>query len=275
MVGVTRFGGVPLTKFFGNGPRENEVDIDAAGGNFRVNGLPVYPSVDGLNSVGYADKVSWFTDFLGDQVPDEMSLKAGSGTGNAVAISAGLGGRLSIKSASDDGAITANASAAELTGLDWRADQGGLVMETRIQCDDISEAYIFIGFTDASQASTLEEPLFLTTTAIDSTATDACGVLYDVDGTTKQWLHGGVKNGTDTTPAYSGAAPVQATYETIRVEVSAAGAVQGFINGVAIGAPVADAVTITVPLLPIIVVANRSANAVTCLADYLFVQGDR
>jgi len=61
----------------------------------------------------------------------------------------------------------------------------------------------------------------------------------------------------------------------VRVEVSAAGAVQGFIDGVAIGAPVANAVTATTPLCPVIVLANRSAAAVTALVDYVWVQQDR
>jgi hypothetical protein len=100
-------------------------------------------------------------------------------------------------------------------------------------------------------------------------------VLVDVDGTTKEWLHGGVKANNDTTPAYSGATPTEGAYEVIRVEVSAAGAVQGFIDGVAIGVAVAAAVTVTTPLCPVIVVANRSANPVTALVDYFYVQADR
>lgn len=239
--------------------------------NNLMDGIPVAES----QSVDPSQKVTWFTDFLGDLLPDEIAVKAGSGTGNAVALSPGAGGRLSIASASDDGAITANASAMELSALDWRADQGGLVMEARIQCDDISEAYIFVGFTDALQHTTLEAPVFLNAADIDSDATDACGVFYDVDGTTEEWCHGGVKADVDTAPAYSGAAPTQDTYHTVRVEVSATGGVRGYIDGTAIGAEVAAAVTATAPLAPIIVVANRSANQVTCLVDYLWVQADR
>lgn len=257
-------------------------------GNWSIDGTAVTSSasemnaLDGitanvteLNSLDRSGKISWFTDFLGDTIPAEAASTAGGGTGNAVALSAGSGGRLSIKSASDDGAFTANASAFALGGLDWRADSGGLVLETRIQCDDVSEAYIFIGFSDQLPGSGLEQPIFLTAGNIDSDATDACGVLYDVDGTTKQWLHGGVKNGTDTTPAYSGAAPVEATYETIRVEVSSAGAVTGYVNGTAIGSAVANAITTTAAVAPMIVVANRSANAVTCLVDYFLAESVR
>jgi len=237
----------------------------------EVNGIPNAE----LETIDPSQKVTYLTDWLGDLIPDEQAVTAGSGTGNAVALSPGAGGRLSITTASDDGLITANASAWELGALDWRADQGGLVMEARLQIDDISEAYIFIGFTDVLPSGTLEAPVFLNAGDIDSDAANACGVFYDVDATTDEWCHGGVAGDTDTVPAFSGSAPTEGAYETIRVEVSATGGVRGFIGGTAIGAEVASAVTATTPLCPVIVVANRSANAVVTLVDYVWVQADR
>ncbi len=235
-------------------------------------------TVDTVNLARLADQpsnhIEWMTDFLGDLLVDELDITAGSGTGNAVALSPGAGGRVSILTASDDGTVAANSSAIALDALDWRADQGGLAIEALIQCDDISEAYIFIGFTDVLPSTTLELPLFLVTTAIDSDAANACGVFYDVDGTTEQWVVGGVKANTDTAPIYFGAAPVQDTYERVRVEVDSDGGVKGFINGVEFGS-VANAVTKTTPLCPVIIVSNRSANAVTCLVDYMMIEADR
>lgn len=219
--------------------------------------------------------VSYFTDFLGDALEDELLAGVGSGTGNAVAVVAGsLCGTAEIKTASDDGAIGANGSSLSLGALNWKANQGGLFMETRVQIDAITDVMLFVGFTDAL-ASTVEAPIFLVTTAIDSDADNACGILFDTDGTTDQWCHGGVKATVDTTPVYNGAAPEAATWYTLRVEVSAAGAVQGFVDGVAIGPAVADAVTITTALCPIIFVANRGAAVRNVLVDYIKVQGNR
>ena len=219
-------------------------------------------------------KVTFYDDFLGDLLLDEYIATATGGTGNAVALSIGQGGRVEIKTSSADGAISANGSSICLGALNWRADQGGLVMETRLQVDDITSVMFFVGFTDVL-GSTVEAPIFLVTTAIASDATDACGVGFDTDGTTAQFFHGGVKADTDTAPAYSGTAPVNATYVTIRVEVSSAGAVRGFINGTAIGAAVAAAVTTTAPLCPIIFCANRSASVRNILVDYVWVQANR
>lgn len=227
-------------------------------------------------------KTRLFEDFhgtwaIGDAGPaDRWSTTAGSGTSNAVAttVANSLCGEVTLKSASDDGAHGANASALTGLNLGWKANQGGLVMETRVKLDVITAAALFVGFTDTI-STTVEMPIFLNGADIDSDAADACGIIFDTDGTTAQWAHGGVKANTDTTPAYSGGAPVAATYDVLRVEVSAAGAVQGFINNIAIGDAVADAVTITTALTPAIVVCNRGAAQRIATIDYIDVQMDR
>lgn len=218
--------------------------------------------------------VKYFTDFLGDALEDELLAGIGSGTGNAVAISAGVGGRVEIKTSSADAAIGANGSSLGLGALNWKANQGGLMMEARVQIDNIANVMLFVGFTDAL-GSTVEAPIFLNAADIDSDADDACGVLFDTDGTTAQWAQGGVKATVDTVPAYSGAAPLAATWYKVRVEVSADGSVQGFINDVAIGPAVANAVTPTVALVPVIFAANRGAAVRNVLVDYLYAQANR
>lgn len=218
--------------------------------------------------------VEYFDDFLGDALHDELLAGVGGGTGNAVALSVGAGGRVEIKTASDDGAITANGSSLGLGALNWSASQGGLFFEARLQVDDITDVMFFMGFTDALP-STIEAPIFLVGDDIDSDAADACGIGFDTDGNTAEFFHGGVKANTDTVPAFSGSAPVNDTYVTLRVEVSADGAVQGFIDDVPIGAAVANAITAATPVCPIIFAANRGAAARNILVDYIRVQGNR
>lgn len=270
------------------------IDVES-GGALKLAGTAVTSSASELNqlagagvvtadlqSVDPSQKSVLFEDFygtwaIGDAGPaDTWSTTAGSGTANAVAttVANSVNGEVTLKSASDDGAIAANASTFTGLSLGFKAEKGGLAMEARLKLSDVSEACLFVGFTDAI-STTVEMPIFLVAADIDSDATDACGVGYDVDGTTKQFFHGGVKNGTDMAPAYSGGAPTDDTYFTVRVEVSAAGAVTGYINGTAIGAAVANAVTATVALTPAIIVANRSANQVTATIDYIWVQQNR
>lgn len=229
-----------------------------------------------FGSEDITSKATFEDDFIGT-IKSAISSTAGSGTGNAAAtISAGDGGRVTLKSASDDGAHSANASTITLDTLDWSADAGGLVMETKLAIDDVSEAAIFIGFTDTI-STTVEMPIYKTLGAdtIDSDATDACGIGFDIDGFTDQFFQGGVKAGTDTAATHSGTAPTDLTFFKARVEVSAAGAVEGFIDDVSIGTAVDAAVTVTTALTPAIIVANRSANQIILTIDYIFVQQDR
>jgi hypothetical protein len=240
--------------------------------------------VDGsqIGSIDKSAKFTLFEDFygtwaIGDAGPaDTWSTTAGSGTATEVAttVAGSLNGEVTMKSSTDDGANGANSTTFTSINLGFKANSGGLAMEVRLKLDAITVVALFVGFTDTI-STTVELPLFLTAADIDSDATDACGVGFDTDGTTKQFFHGGVKNGTDTVPVYSGTAPVAATYVTIRVEVSAAGAVQGFIDGVPIGVPVANAVTATTALTPMVVVSSRSAAARIMTMDYIWVQQNR
>lgn len=207
---------------------------------------------------------------------DFWSTTAGAGTGNAgaVTVANSLNGEVTIKSASDDGTHAQNGSMFTGINLGWKANQGGLAVEARLKVDAITAVAIFVGFTDTI-STTVELPIFLNAADLDSDATDACGIIFDTDGTTAQWCHGGVKAGTDTTPAYSGTAPAADTYVILRVEVSAAGAVQGFVNGTAIGAAVANAVTVTTALTPCITVSNRGAAQRVLTVDYIKVEQNR
>lgn len=265
---------------------EHQNEILAVGG-LTIGGVALEASAAELNDLRTAaypsEKFQLFDDFygtwaIGDAGPaDTWSTTKGSGTATeaATTVAASLNGTITLKSASDDGAHGANCSGITGINASFTAEQGGLTMEARLKISDVSEACMFVGFTDTI-STTVEMPLFLVAADIDSDASNACGVGYDVDGTTKQFFHGGVKANTDTAPAYSGGAPLDDTYFTVKVEVSAAGAVRGYINGTAIGtAAVANAVTASTALTPAIVIGNRSANQVTATVDYIKVTQDR
>lgn len=228
-------------------------------------------------SVDFTETVTLATDFLGDTLDGNLwNATAGSGTGNAATMSAGQGGRFNLLTSSADAANSANGTGISSAGLNWRADQGGLVIEARLQVDDITNVMFFVGFTDV-ESTTVEAPIFKTSGAdtIDSDATDACGVCFDTDGTTDEFFQGGVDSGVDTAATHSGSAPVNNTYVTIRVRVFTNGSVRGYINGTVIGTAVASAVTPTVALTPIVVCINRSASARNLLIDYIWVQANR
>jgi len=265
-----------------------EADIRDTNGNlllsFDQDGMVLPTSGPRINGIPVADanRAVIFEDFLGtwlksDAGPADLwSSTAGSGTANAAAVTvaASLNGEVTIKSASDDGTHAANGSTFTGINLGYKANQGGLEMGVRLKIDDVSEAAVFIGFTDTI-STTVELPIYLLAGAVDSDAADACGLIYDVDATTDQWYVGGVAAGTDTEPtAIAAVVPVDATYLTATVRVSATGEVEGWINDTYIG-KVGSAVTATTALTPAIVVANRSANQVILTVDYIWVAQNR
>ena len=238
--------------------------------------LVAQPVVDAVSVV--------FEDFHGvwvvtEEQPARMWVStAGSGTSNeaATTVANSLNGEVTLKSSTADGATSANASNITGINLAYKANQGGLAMEARLKINDIVEAYIFVGFTDVL-GTTVEHPIDFTdgTDTLISDASNACGIVYSGDSLTDEWCHGGVKTNTDTTAAFSGSTPVAGTYVVLRVEVSAAGAVQGFINGTAIGAAVPNAVTITTALTPAVVVSSTTNAATIMTLDYIWTQQNR
>ena len=221
-------------------------------------------------------KTTWFEDFLGDALPGNIVSTAGSGTGNAAAalVTSGPGGEITIVSASDDGTHAANGSFVALGLLNFLASKGNLVFEARIKVDNITSVAIFVGFSD--DISTVELPIYLTGADIDSDATNAAGLIFDTDATTDEWGLGGVKADTDTAPTFSGTAPVNDTYITVRCEIDEDGVVYGYVNGdPIIDAGIAAAITVSTAIAPIIVVANRSASQRTLTIDYMYAQQDR
>lgn len=266
-----------------------ELDIES-GGALKIAGTAVTSSaaelnvLDGftgdvadLNTVDPSQKVTFVDDFLAGALEGRISSTAGSGTGNAVltVVANSTNGTATVTSASDDGTHAANCSAVSLDQTNFRADSGGVALEVRGSIDDVSEAAFFAGFSDTI-STTVELPIYLAAgDAIDSDADNAAGVVYDVDADTDEWAQGGVKATTDTSPTFAGSAPTDGTTFTVRVELSAAGAVTGYIDGTAIGTATANAVTATTSLTPYIAVCNRSANQVVATLDYVWVQSDR
>lgn len=240
-------------------------------GGSVLNGVPTAEN----QTVDPSQKCTFMSDMLGDNALNEIATTAGSGVGNAVALLAGKGGLLLMTTSSTDATDAENFTAIEgPNSLAFRADAGGLAMEARVTLSSIASICLFVGFTDSLPSAALLVPIFMNGADIDSSAANACGVIFDTDATTDTWYHGGVKAGVDTVPAGSGA-PTATVYNTVRVEVSDTGSVTGYIDGVALGTAVANAVTITTPLVPVVYIGNRSASARTCTLDYLWAQQNR
>lgn len=229
----------------------------------------------GFSGTGYMsmlgsrrNRVEFFDDFLGDLIEDGWNTQADTGGSIALATAPGVNGTLSLTTdtTDDDTIMVAHE-------LNWKASQG-LVFETRLKIDVITTLAFFVGLTDAKIETSPNLPIGRQTTVSAATATDAVGFVFDIDSTTDVLFGSGVKAGT--LVADQGAyALVAATYVTLRIEISTAGAASFFVDNVQIGATVANAVTTTVALTPYIGMANRGAAAHVMTVDYVAVEGAR
>lgn len=221
--------------------------------------------------------VTLFDDFLGDFLADEWNAVEGSDTDGAQAVLAGgIGGALRLTSGNDDANGTQATDASGVTSwLNWQASNGGLAMQARVKLSRVTLAYAFIGFTDTVSA---ELPVISAGSGdtITTNASDAVGFLFDTNMTNDTWHVVGVAADVDASRQGLGAAPVADDYETLRVEVSAAGVATFFRNGVQVGTAMTGAVTPSADLTPCVYVSNADGTSVVTLdVDYIHVAMNR
>ena len=235
-----------------------------------------FPTLASVLNEALVAKVTLFDDFLGDVLADQWSGAKGSDAQAVVpTIQAAASG--TVRLTAGDTTTVAESLSSLTHGLNWKAANGGLVFETKvIPVASVANVAYFIGFTDSLATATLEEPATLATATITYVATDAVGFLFDTAATTDLFYGVGVKNGTGIAFANAvvGPAPVADTAVTLRIEVNAAGTASFYVNGTLIGT-LANAVTPSVALTPVISVMARTTAVKSIDADYLFTQMKR
>ena len=251
----------------------------------EMDGVPVAES----QSVDLSQKVTLFDDFL-EGTLDASRWSDSDGTDaeaiGPTIVAASTNGEILITSGdvgdgSTPGNTTAVVDGAAIDGKDlmWLPTKGGLVMETRLKITTVAESILFVGFQGevsidadvnlAMQASGTGD-------VIKSEVTEGAGIIYDTSFQTNptKFAIGGVKATTPTTTVVGATGPSDGTYVTLRVTISAAGLLEGFVDGVSIGT-VASAITETVKLTPAITVASNDVNESLVTVDYIWVQQNR
>ena len=207
--------------------------------------------------------------FLGAVIPDEIGgLAENSGTAATVVGKAGGVGTLVTG--------TSSGNRAQFTaGLNHKAEDGSLIFVARVMnLTAITNRALFLGFTDTVAQ---ENPIEVSGTTITSSASDAVGFMFDTAATTDVWYVQGVKADTDTpltAASVNGGnvVPTAGTYQEFRIEVSTDGDATFYIDGEMCGF-VANCVTPTVLLTPIVLVEARTTAAQTVYVDYLGWEG--
>lgn len=180
-------------------------------------------------------KVSYFDDFLYQTLLETSTpwiLNKGSdGAAADPVIAAAEDGKIVLTAGAGDGS-TAQDGSQIVCAIPMQADSGGLVFETKLHINTaITGVSVIAGFTDVT---TLEEPATIATATITTNATDMAAFVYDDGATSKTWFAVAVDGDTDDTGnGTTGSAPVAATDQTLRIEVSADGAtILFYIDGV-------------------------------------------
>lgn len=166
----------------------------------------------------------WFDDFDDPTLAEADAVYTLNSGSDAAAIDPAFnsqkGGVLRLAAGAGDGTVAVDGSQA-VHDIPVQASYGNLAFECRLKIVDVSECAVYIGFTDSAS---LEEPFSVSGTTITSTCTDGCGFVYDPAMTTDAWWAVGVDDDTDATGSgTTGISPADATYQTLRCEVSSDG----------------------------------------------------
>lgn len=215
------------------------------------------------------NRVVFKDDFLGDLLDDAWGVVADTG---GTVLTGTVGCKYGAATLTTDGTDDDTINLAH--ELNWTAAQG-LTFEARLKVDVITTLGLFIGLSDAKTETSPALPITRQTTVSVKTATNAVGFVFDTDSTADVLFGSGVKADVLIADQGASAALVAATYVTLRIEISAAGAASFFVDGVQIGATTANAVTTTTLLCPFIGMANRGSAAHVMTLDYVYVEGSR
>jgi len=225
-------------------------------------------------------RVALFDDFIGDRVSTsvwQFVEGTDSATSSAAILTGGIGGVLRLTTGDAGTGLAADTEQMTANQLMWQASNGGLSLQARLKLSQITECYVFVGFTDTVAAS-LEAPIMSAGSAdtFTTNASDAVGFMFDTRMTTDNiWLTG-VKADVDATHQNSGVAPVAAQYLTLRVDVDSSGNATFYINGVQRGTTLANAITAATDLTPVVTVSKTAtASSMTLDLDYLHITMDR
>lgn len=216
--------------------------------------------------------VTFFDDFIGERTAANLES-----CGYTTVVAAG--GSIATVAAVNGTVVLTNDTTDDDTQqlsheLNWQAENV-IVFEARVKVDDITNVGMFVGMTDALNETTPNLPVGRSAATVTSTATDCVGFVFDTDSTTDKWFGIGVKTDVDTAQIGDTIAPVNDTYQRLRIEITAAGVASFFINGTAYGAATAAAVAPAVSLTPYIGLANRSGTAHAMTVDYIYVSSKR
>lgn len=222
-----------------------------------------------------ATAITWMDDFLGDTVLAQYTEVSGSDAEAVQTIVEEQFGVYQLTSG-DVGNTAADLEAVYLS-LEWQANQGSLIYETRLHLDtSITTVEICAGFTD--DVTTVELPFTNASDTVTAVADDAIMFCFDTGSTTIEWFVNGAAAGTEATGiAAAGVAPAAGVYQTLRIEIDDGGAdCRFYIDSALVGTLTANCITNTDLLAPGVVISSGgNAGSHVVDIDYMYAGAAR
>ena len=218
----------------------------------------------------------WMEDGFGDTIHGELVLLNGS---DDVAVDPALAqdqyGVITLV-AGDTGVNCAADCSEFALGLHWKANQGGLVFETRLHFDTgTADTQACVGLSDLI---TLEMPASIGgSDTVTPAADDFVAFCYDTGSDADQWFALSADSTVQGTGVgATGVAPTHDVYQVLRIEVDASGGQARFyIDGTLVKTVTAGAISPDVALSPVIVMNSLTTAAKTMDLDYVLVDSKR
>lgn len=212
-------------------------------------------------AVTLASHVTAHDEFLTPLLP-VTTAHAPSTPSYVVFIGSGNAAVLGVVEGAQEGIITLSSGDSGATDTDLSVLSYGLIthgslvssgltiVETRIHMSQITDGRVNFGLADRINAATEEEPFQANSNVVVegqvASFTNAAVFLFDTDAVVDQWGAASMNANAigNVADEYSMKAPVAATYQTLRLEVSAAGHAYWYVDGLLLGAePLALATT--------------------------------
>ncbi len=222
--------------------------------------------------------ITLYDDFLGEEISGywwQSLIGTDASCKNALVRSEQLRGFARLTTGAGAGATMAVNGVQLNSRLNWQANQGGLKCEFTLKMDVITSVAVFAGFTNQDSAVQIPINGSGAVDGLTNNANDAVGILFDTTMTTKNWWLVGVSGGVGATAQNSAIAPIAATVETWRIDLSATGVATFYRNGTLIGTAMTGAVTNNVPLTPVVAAFARTGTSRNIDIDAVFVEAQR
>lgn len=219
-----------------------------------------------LGTVGSADRVGYFDDFLGAAVSTRWATDLS--TGATIAINSQVGGAIRFSTDTDD-----DDHATLALGLNFKVGSGILWFGARVKAvSAITLRAIEVGISDAlSETNGLAFSNHSVGGVVD-VATDAVMFGYDTDASMTKWAANAVKAGTPQA-ADTGVAP-STSYQNLEIIVDVDGNADFYIDGTLV-ASLTAALTVDTLVTPWISLKSLSGAIKSIDVDFAYVMCER